>query len=132
MPAAARPVSTRLRWRRPTCPRAARCHLRRMRCRLLTWWLPSRPGRALLPSQPVVAAQRGAGAPSAMAKPVEEHRPKSSSVFLKYTAAAAPPLSLTLKTWCFPVAGCVGYRGYFDEAAARRLLAALAEGRAVL
>src|SRR5262249_42441620 len=23
------------------------------------------------------------------------------------------------KTWCFPVAGCVGYRGYYDEAAAR-------------
>ena len=32
---------------------------------------------------------------------------------------AAPPLSLTLQTWCFPVAGCVGYRGYFDEADAR-------------
>jgi len=26
---------------------------------------------------------------------------------------------LTLKTWCFPVAGCVGYRGYFNEAEAR-------------
>ena len=36
-----------------------------------------------------------------------------------WNVVAAPPLSLTLKTWCFPVAGCVGYRGYFDEAAAR-------------
>ena len=36
-----------------------------------------------------------------------------------YNVVAAPPLSLTLQTWCFPVAGCVGYRGYFDEADAR-------------
>jgi predicted aminopeptidase len=28
---------------------------------------------------------------------------------------AAPAFSLTLTTWCFPVAGCVGYRGYFSE-----------------
>ena len=31
----------------------------------------------------------------------------------------APPYALTLKTWCFPVAGCVGYRGYYDLAAAQ-------------
>jgi predicted aminopeptidase len=31
---------------------------------------------------------------------------------------AAPELSLTLKTWCFPVVGCIGYRGYFDRAKA--------------
>ena len=36
-----------------------------------------------------------------------------------YNVVAAPALSLTLQTWCFPVAGCVGYRGYFDEADAR-------------
>ncbi len=36
-----------------------------------------------------------------------------------WNVVAAPELSLTLKTWCFPVAGCVGYRGYFDEADAR-------------
>ena len=36
-----------------------------------------------------------------------------------WNVVAAPPLSLTPKTWCFPVAGCVGYRGYFDEADAR-------------
>lgn len=36
-----------------------------------------------------------------------------------WNVVAAPPLSLTLKTWCFPVAGCVGYRGYFDEDAAK-------------
>jgi predicted aminopeptidase len=36
-----------------------------------------------------------------------------------WNVVAAPPYSLTLKSWCFPVAGCVGYRGYYDEAAAR-------------
>ncbi len=36
-----------------------------------------------------------------------------------WNVVAAPPYSLTLKTWCFPVTGCVGYRGYFDEAQAK-------------
>lgn len=36
-----------------------------------------------------------------------------------WNVMAAPELSLKLKTFCFPVAGCVGYRGYFNEAEAR-------------
>lgn len=36
-----------------------------------------------------------------------------------WNVVAAPELSLKLKTWCFPVTGCVGYRGYFSEADAR-------------
>ena len=32
-----------------------------------------------------------------------------------WNVVAAPEFSLTLKTWCFPVTGCVGYRGYFAE-----------------
>jgi len=36
-----------------------------------------------------------------------------------WNVVAAPAFSLTLKTWCFPVVGCVGYRGYFNEADAR-------------
>jgi predicted aminopeptidase len=36
-----------------------------------------------------------------------------------WNVVAAPEFSLTLKTWCFPVAGCVGYRGYFSQAAAQ-------------
>jgi len=36
-----------------------------------------------------------------------------------WNVVAAPPYSLTLHTWCFPVTGCVGYRGYFKEADAR-------------
>ena len=42
---------------------------------------------------------------------------KRSSVV--WNVVAAPALSLKLETWCFPVAGCVGYRGYFNEADAR-------------
>ena len=32
-----------------------------------------------------------------------------------WNVVAAPPLSLTLRTWCYPVTGCVGYRGFYDE-----------------
>ena len=46
-----------------------------------------------------------------------------------WNVVAAPELSLTLKTWCFPVLGCVGYRGYFDRSQADALAAQLrAEG----
>jgi predicted aminopeptidase len=42
-----------------------------------------------------------------------------------WNVVAAPELSLTLKTWCFPVVGCIGYRGYYAkddaEAEAARL-----------
>jgi predicted aminopeptidase len=39
--------------------------------------------------------------------------------FVTWNVFATPPLSLTPREWCFPVAGCVNYRGYFNEAAAR-------------
>lgn len=42
-----------------------------------------------------------------------------------WNVVAAPAYSLTLKTWCFPVTGCVGYHGYFDEADAQALAAEL-------
>lgn len=46
-----------------------------------------------------------------------------------WNVVAAPAYSLELKTWCFPVTGCVGYRGYYDEALARAEAAQLeAEG----
>lgn len=38
------------------------------------------------------------------------HRP-----FVVWNVFAAPKLSLELKEWCFPVAGCVTYRGYFKK-----------------
>jgi predicted aminopeptidase len=42
------------------------------------------------------------------------HRPAAV-----WNVTAAPAYSLELKTWCFPVTGCVGYRGYYDEAHAK-------------
>ncbi len=46
-----------------------------------------------------------------------------------WNVVAAPELSLALKTWCFPVLGCVGYRGYFDQPEAQAQAAQLkAEG----
>ena len=38
---------------------------------------------------------------------------------------ATPELSLELKTWCYPVLGCAGYRGYFDRADAEAMAAEL-------
>lgn len=42
-----------------------------------------------------------------------------------FNVVAAPRFSLQLQQWCFPVAGCVTYRGYFDEAAAQAFAASL-------
>ncbi|HEX6945499.1 MAG TPA: aminopeptidase, partial [Casimicrobiaceae bacterium] len=39
--------------------------------------------------------------------------------FVTWNVFAAPSLGLEPREWCFPVAGCVNYRGYFDESAAR-------------
>ncbi|SFC16742.1 Predicted aminopeptidase [Polaromonas sp. OV174] len=36
-----------------------------------------------------------------------------------WNVVAAPAFSLKLKSWCFPVAGCVDYHGYFNESEAR-------------
>ncbi|GKS92786.1 aminopeptidase [Acidovorax sp. SUPP2539] len=43
-----------------------------------------------------------------------------------WNVVAAPPDSLTLHRWCFPITGCIGYRGYFNEADARAEAARLA------
>jgi predicted aminopeptidase len=45
--------------------------------------------------------------------------------YLVWNVFTAPPLSSTLRTYCFPVAGCVPYRGYFSQAAAEREAARL-------
>ncbi len=44
-----------------------------------------------------------------------------------WNVVAAPELSLTLQTWCFPIVGCVGYRGYFERADADAMAAQLRE-----
>jgi predicted aminopeptidase len=46
--------------------------------------------------------------------------------FVLWNVFATPPLSLSPRQWCFPIAGCVNYRGYFAEADARAEAARLA------
>ncbi len=48
------------------------------------------------------------------------HRP-----YVVWNVFAARPLTLTLKRWCFPIAGCVAYRGYFARARAYRYASSL-------
>jgi predicted aminopeptidase len=53
---------------------------------------------------------------------VELNRP-----YVVWNVFAAPEFSLTPETWCFPIVGCVTYRGYFKEADARRFGDALTQ-----
>jgi predicted aminopeptidase len=46
--------------------------------------------------------------------------------YVVWNVFAAPELSLTSKQWCFPIAGCVSYRGYFNEQDAKSEAARLA------
>jgi predicted aminopeptidase len=39
--------------------------------------------------------------------------------FVVWNVVAAPEFSVSPVRWCFPVAGCVAYRGYFDKRRAR-------------
>ncbi len=45
-----------------------------------------------------------------------------------WNVVAAPPLSLEPRSWCFPVAGCVSYRGYFSQDRANAYAADLRAG----
>jgi predicted aminopeptidase len=47
--------------------------------------------------------------------------------FVLWNVFATPELSLALERWCFPVAGCVAYRGYYDRDTAERFAASLRE-----
>jgi len=40
--------------------------------------------------------------------------------YVVWTVVATPEFSVTPHEWCFPIVGCVAYRGYFKERAARR------------
>jgi len=48
--------------------------------------------------------------------------------YVVWNVWAAPEFSVTPRQWCFPVAGCVTYRGYFAEAAARAYAGEIAVG----
>ena len=47
--------------------------------------------------------------------------------YVVWNVFAAPEFSLAPKTWCFPVVGCVAYRGYFSQASAERQAERLAD-----
>jgi predicted aminopeptidase len=40
--------------------------------------------------------------------------------YVVWNVVAAPEFSVDAKQWCYPIVGCVAYRGYFVEARARR------------
>jgi predicted aminopeptidase len=40
--------------------------------------------------------------------------------YVVWNVVAAPEFSVDPKEWCYPIVGCVAYRGYFVEARARR------------
>lgn len=70
-------------------------------------------------------------AAEALALPVDgayRHYADLGRDYVVWNVTAAPAFDLTLKTWCFPIAGCVRYKGYFNpsdaEAAAERLRSA--------
>jgi predicted aminopeptidase len=46
--------------------------------------------------------------------------------YVVWNVVATPEFSVVPKHWCFPVAGCVAYRGYFHESAARQFAAEMA------
>lgn len=43
-----------------------------------------------------------------------------------WNVVAAPRYSIAPRTWCFPIAGCVAYKGFFDQQAARDAAQSLA------
>jgi len=45
--------------------------------------------------------------------------------YVVWNVVAAPEFSVEPRRWCFPVVGCVAYRGYFVEARARKFAAGL-------
>jgi len=47
--------------------------------------------------------------------------------YVTWNVVAAEEFSLRAKTWCFPVAGCVNYKGYFAEEDARNYATELRE-----
>jgi predicted aminopeptidase len=46
--------------------------------------------------------------------------------YVVWEVVAAPQFSVEPRRWCFPIAGCVSYRGYFHQRSARAFAARLA------
>ena len=45
--------------------------------------------------------------------------------YVVWNVFAAPEFSVAPKEWCFPIAGCVGYRGYFSQSGANEMAGSL-------
>ena len=45
--------------------------------------------------------------------------------YVVWNVVAAPEFSVDARQWCYPIVGCVAYRGYFVESRARRFAARL-------
>jgi predicted aminopeptidase len=80
---------------------------------------PATPGPLLAPLELVVEARVFAvnelGLPDGRSfrKYADLGRP-----YAVWNVVATPEFSVTPRRWCYPVAGCVAYRGYFEEARA--------------
>jgi len=66
---------------------------------------------------------------SELALPVDENFSTYADLdrpYVIWNVFAAPALSVRPLTWCYPIAGCVSYRGYFSQHAAENKAAQLA------
>ncbi len=50
---------------------------------------------------------------------------KTGKKFITWNVVAAEEFSVIAKTWCFPFAGCVNYKGFFKQEGAQKLAAIL-------
>lgn len=48
--------------------------------------------------------------------------------YVVWNVVATPEFSVEARQWCYPIVGCVAYRGYFDEAHARAFASRLERG----
>ena len=45
--------------------------------------------------------------------------------FVVWSVVATPEFSVEPREWCFPIVGCVAYRGYFKQASAEKFAESL-------
>jgi predicted aminopeptidase len=104
--------------------------LRVLRARVPITTLIADPGTPA----PLRARLSGVNAARAFAS-TELHLPDNKSYttyadigrpYVVWNVVATPEFSVNPRVWCFPVAGCVAYRGYFSERRAREFAADLA------
>lgn len=109
---------------------SARGHLALLQAaRPVPEWIASPDTSSALRARLQLAAQARAFAVNALALPDNASYHRYAQLGRRaavWNVVAAGPYSLQLHTWCFPITGCIGYRGYFDEADARAEAARLA------